>query len=215
MLQNPKYQVLLTSIGLIFLFVLFLVSQPTINCAAEEKNLKDYITKNWKILSKSTKYKKFYDAQKDCKEIQTVGGCYRFFNYIKELQYKLETYSYECSKEVSQSRKIRHIFYSSMEVFSEIAFSDQKNLRGWLGDYEMELFCTLQKNTKDYYGEEELFKYQKKILSNKVKKEAQENTSSQSSTKSTPKSSKKIQTESPIDQYWEKSIFALQCHRFL
>lgn len=105
-----------------------------------------------------------------CKQNNSPGGCFEFFELLKKMSVDLSAVPEQCSEAVGEEEPIKKWLKESLKLMVLMAWGSKApasyNLkRGWYDASELTLFCGLRRHVIRIYGQDDFAKWQEAILS--------------------------------------------------
>ena len=107
-----------------------------------------------------------------CKNDNSPGGCFEYFEKLKKLTVDLNNIPEQCATTAASDEKIQLWMQKSLTLMVEMAWGErapasymQKN--GWFDGSEIALFCDLKRSTIRIFGDETYAEWREQILTSK------------------------------------------------
>lgn len=131
---------------------IILLSDPPVSlCNAQESKFTQdqavFLFKDSK--SKFAKTKEYQILLNHCKDTNSPGGCFEYFNKVRNMVDDLRKVSTECRPDVANISEVHQVVSQTLELMVTLAWGIEPPLTAyekysWLGKADMALFCSLQ-----------------------------------------------------------------------
>ncbi len=155
----PKHilALIVISIG-ILLIILF--NPPHTLCDSQLSLFKEKQTGFIYLDPKQTfqKSSRFQSLHDQCKGTNSPGGCYEFFSLLRKALDDLGAVPMECSEAVASEGAVRASLFGALDLMVRIAWDSAPPKSyfekfSWLDVADISLFCRLQQQAINFYGE--------------------------------------------------------------
>jgi hypothetical protein len=153
------------------LVIIFLIKPPHTKCDSQfeifQKAETPFLYKDpTKKFMEETQVQTSMNA---CKQTNSPGSCFQFFEGLKFLIKDIQTISYDCRPGILSKSEISTALWQSLEFIFEIAWgknppANYLDKLGWLDNVHVSVFCDLQALMKESFSEDEWTTFREKML---------------------------------------------------
>jgi hypothetical protein len=119
-----------------------------------------------KKMSKEGRYQRLVEV---CKTGNSVGSCYPLFVQMHRILDRSKSVSLECVKDIGDISVFESFLTQSIRIMVRIAWGEKPptsvyDKNSWLENTDLALFCRLQKEYTNYYGDSAWTSLREKIM---------------------------------------------------
>lgn len=109
------------------------------------------------------------DLHKLCKDSNSPGGCFEYFQRLKKFVVDLENMPKTCADTVAAESAVKVWLWESLKIIAQISWGDRipasySRKHGWLDASDLALFCDLKKNAGRLYGDHVFAQWREEVL---------------------------------------------------
>jgi hypothetical protein len=107
---------------------------------------------------------------RSCKQGNGPGACLDFYEGLNKFLRDLDTFSSQCTEEISKVEDIKSVLSSGLDLTTKLAWGDrgpasQSDKLNWMDTSHVDWFCRAKKKWIELYGEEDWAEYREKLMS--------------------------------------------------
>lgn len=167
-IPKPILAILVISIGIV---VVYLANPPRTICDTEkeafQESLKGELYPERIDKKKGRRPPQIRQARAQCKQGNSSGACYEYFNMLKNISREIKRQTTECYATVIEAPGVLPSLKEGLLLMSQLAWGDQppeENAKNWFSHSDLTAFCAIKDILKESIEEEEWAELQAQIL---------------------------------------------------
>ncbi len=167
----PRRVIAVAVIGLGIMFIVF-SNPPKTVCDSQYEHFVDaqknvlFIDQKRKLKPNKTYFEINFDK---CKTSNNAGGCFEFFQLLKETLRDLQDTPQTCYSDMGSRSIVKSTLWQSLELITRIAWGEKppasyREANGWLESPNLVVFCQLKETIQNFYGKPRYTEFAKRVL---------------------------------------------------
>ncbi len=167
-IPKPLLAVLVISIGIV---VAYVANPPRTICDTEkdafQESLKGELYPERIDKKKGRQPPQIRQARANCKQGNNNGGCYEYFNMLKNISREIKRQTTECYSTIIEAPGVLPSLQEGLLLMTQLAWGDQPpelNTKNWFSNSDYTAYCSIKDILKESMDEEQWAEFHAQIL---------------------------------------------------